>query len=87
MYTVAPSNTVTNTRQIGVKHTIQITKGPRGYGFGIASRDVTTDNKNKPIYVKNIVHDGPAFQNGRLRLGDRVLEVCVKLLLVEKWRD
>ena len=73
---VAPSNTVTNTRQIGVKHNIQINKGSRGYGFGIASRDVTTDDKNTPIYVKNINHEGPAFQDGRLRLGDRILEVC-----------
>lgn len=77
--TVASPNTVTNTRLIGVKHTIQITRGSRGYGFGIASRDVTTDNKNTPIYVKNIVHEGPAFQDGRLRLGDRILMVCVRL--------
>ena len=73
---VAPSNTVTNTRLIGVKHTININKGSRGYGFGIASRDVTTDDKSTPIYVKNIVHEGPAFQDGRLRIGDRLLEVC-----------
>ena len=65
-----------------MKHAIQITRGPRGYGFGIASRDVATDDKNQPIYVKSISHEGPAFQDGRLKIGDRILEVCHVILMM-----
>ena len=66
----------TNTRQLGVKKTIELTRGTKGtFGFGLASRDVATNTEEIPIYVKSISSGGPAFQDGRLRIGDRVLEV------------
>ena len=68
-------NTVTNTRQIGVKHAIELKKGPRGFGFGLTSRDVSTSDNDCPVYVKAVHSDGPAFHDGRLRIGDRILEV------------
>ena len=68
-------NTVTNTRQIGVKHAIELKRGPRGFGFGLTSRDVSTSDNDRPVYVKSIHSDGPAFHDGRLRIGDRILEV------------
>lgn len=70
-----PSNTLTNTRQIGVKHTIELQKGAKGLGFGLTSRDVSTDEQSQPVYVKSILTGGPAFVDGRLKIGDRVLEV------------
>lgn len=73
--TQPPSTSVTNTRQIGVKHTITLSKGPRGLGFGLTSRDVATDDSSQPIYIKSITTDGPAFVDGRLVIGDRLLEV------------
>lgn len=67
---------MTNTRQIGVKHTIEISRGAQGtFGFGLTSRDVSTNEEDHPIYVKSITSQGPAFHDGRLRLGDRILEV------------
>lgn len=71
----APSLSITNTRQIGARHTIQFQRGVKGFGFGLTSRDVKTDEQSQPIYVKAVHHGGPAYHDGRLRIGDRVLEV------------
>ena len=68
-------NTVTNTRQIGVKHALELKRGPRGFGFGLSSRDVSTSDNDRPVYIKSIHSDGPAFHDGRLKIGDRILEV------------
>lgn len=67
----------TNTRQIGVKHNIELKRGPKGFGFGLTSRDVRTDEQNQPIYVKAVHQGGVAYEDGRLRIGDRILEVRV----------
>lgn len=73
--TQAPSLALTNTRQIGNKHTIQLQRGPKGFGFGLTSRDVKTVECSQPIYVKTVQHGGPAYQDGGLHIGDRILEV------------
>ena len=56
--------------------TIAIT-GAQGLGFGITTRDVSavTGSLSQPIYIKNISRDGPAFKDGKLKLGDRLLKV------------
>ena len=72
------STVVTNTRQLGIKIVIEILRGPKGtFGFGLTSRDVSTNDEDIPIYVKSIQSDGPAFHDGRLKIGDRILEVHV----------
>lgn len=48
--------------------------GPEGLGFSITSRDVPI-GASAPIYVKNILPRGAAIQDGRLKAGDRLLEV------------
>lgn len=48
--------------------------GPEGLGFSITSRDVPIGG-SAPIYVKNILPRGAAIQDGRLKAGDRLLEV------------
>ncbi|KAM9790904.1 par-3 family cell polarity regulator alpha, b isoform 1-T1 [Syngnathus typhle] len=53
---------------------IQLQKGPEGLGFSITSRDVPIGG-SAPIYVKNILPRGAAIQDGRLKAGDRLLEV------------
>uniref|UniRef100_A0A8D2ZM11 Par-3 family cell polarity regulator n=1 Tax=Scophthalmus maximus TaxID=52904 RepID=A0A8D2ZM11_SCOMX len=53
---------------------IQLKKGPEGLGFSITSRDVPIGG-SAPIYVKNILPRGAAIQDGRLKAGDRLLEV------------
>ena len=60
-----------------MRHQIELQRGERGLGFGLASRDITTNDRDQPIYVKFIHSEGPAFQDGRLKLGDRILEVCL----------
>ncbi|XP_044195701.1 partitioning defective 3 homolog isoform X3 [Thunnus albacares] len=58
----------------GRKFNIQLKKGPEGLGFSITSRDVPVGG-SAPIYVKNILPRGAAIQDGRLKAGDRLLEV------------
>ena len=67
--------TLANTRQIGVKRTIELSKGSGRLGIGLTSRDVLTDNESHPVYIKSIQPGGVTFQDGRLKLGDRVLSV------------
>ncbi|XP_023311786.1 partitioning defective 3 homolog isoform X3 [Anoplophora glabripennis] len=63
-----------NTRKIGRKIEIELVKGPHGLGFSITTRDNPAGGKC-PIYIKNINAVGPAIEDGRLRIGDRLLEV------------
>ncbi|XP_045146093.1 partitioning defective 3 homolog [Echinops telfairi] len=63
-----------NTKKIGKRLNIQLKKGTEGLGFSITSRDVTIGG-SAPIYVKNILPRGAAIQDGRLKAGDRLLEV------------
>ncbi|XP_041847925.1 par-3 family cell polarity regulator alpha, b isoform X3 [Melanotaenia boesemani] len=62
------------TKKVGRKLNIQLKKGPEGLGFSITSRDVPIGG-SAPIYVKNILPRGAAIQDGRLKAGDRLLEV------------
>ncbi|KAM4534142.1 partitioning defective 3 homolog isoform 3-T3 [Odontesthes bonariensis] len=58
----------------GHRFNIQLKKGPEGLGFSITSRDVPIGG-SAPIYIKNILPRGAAIQDGRLKAGDRLLEV------------
>uniref|UniRef100_A0A8C9R756 Par-3 family cell polarity regulator alpha, b n=1 Tax=Scleropages formosus TaxID=113540 RepID=A0A8C9R756_SCLFO len=66
--------TVGFARRVGRKLDIQLKKGPEGLGFSITSRDVPLAG-SAPIFVKNILPRGAAIQDGRLKAGDRLLEV------------
>jgi len=55
--------------------TLQYSVGADGLGFSVTSRDNLQDG-NRPIYVKNILPCGAAIDDGRLKAGDRLLEVC-----------
>ncbi|CAL9689573.1 unnamed protein product [Knipowitschia caucasica] len=76
----APHRTATThsaggvSKRIGRRLNIQLQKGPEGLGFSITSRDVPVGG-SAPIYVKNILPRGAAIQDGRLKAGDRLLEV------------
>ncbi|XP_016520317.1 par-3 family cell polarity regulator alpha, b isoform X6 [Poecilia formosa] len=72
----APNSTPTPgfTKKVGRRFNIQLKKGPEGLGFSITSRDVPIGG-SAPIYVKNILPRGAAIQDGRLKAGDRLLEV------------
>ncbi|XP_064188423.1 partitioning defective 3 homolog isoform X2 [Anguilla rostrata] len=62
------------TKKVGRRLNIQLKKGQEGLGFSITSRDVPIGG-SAPIYVKNILPRGAAIQDGRLKAGDRLLEV------------
>ncbi|XP_019748437.1 par-3 family cell polarity regulator alpha, b isoform X4 [Hippocampus comes] len=66
--------TPTYNKKVGRRLNIQLQKGPEGLGFSITSRDVPIGG-SAPIYVKNILPRGAAIQDGRLKAGDRLLEV------------
>ncbi|KAL3241936.1 hypothetical protein MRX96_021606 [Rhipicephalus microplus] len=70
----ASSLNVANTRKIGRKVHIKLVKGPEGLGFSVTTRDNPAGG-NCPIYIKNILPRGAAIDDGRLRPGDRLLEV------------
>ncbi|XP_022702542.1 partitioning defective 3 homolog isoform X3 [Varroa jacobsoni] len=63
-----------NTRKIGKKVNIELTKGEDSLGFSLTTRDNLSAGL-APIYIKNILPRGAAIQDGRLRSGDRLLEV------------
>jgi partitioning defective protein 3 len=63
-----------NTRKIGKILTIDLVKGPQGLGFSLTTRDNPAGG-SAPIYVKNILPKGAAIDDGRLKPGDRLLEV------------
>lgn len=70
-----PANTSSNTRQLGRLHTIELVKGDRGLGFALTSRDVAANDGERLIYIKSITPGGVAFEDGRLKMGDRLLKV------------
>lgn len=63
-----------NTRKIGRMIEIELTKGSNGLGFSVTTRDNPAGG-HCPIYIKNILSKGAAVEDGRLRSGDRLLEV------------
>ncbi|KAM8839669.1 par-3 family cell polarity regulator alpha, b isoform 2-T2 [Synchiropus picturatus] len=71
---LTPTPTAGFTKKVGRKLNIPLKKGPEGLGFSITSRDVPLGS-SAPIYVKNILPRGAAIQDGRLKAGDRLLEV------------
>lgn len=73
----APAGTslqVANTRKLGRKIEIILKKGPHGLGFSVTTRDNPAGG-HCPIYIKNILPRGAAIEDGRLKPGDRLLEV------------
>lgn len=64
----------TKTRKIGKKIDIELRKGPQGLGFSVTTRDISLGG-DSPIYIKKILSVGAAIEDGRLRPGDRLLEV------------
>jgi partitioning defective protein 3 len=63
-----------NTRKIGKMIEIELSKGNNGLGFSVTTRDNPAGG-HCPIYIKNILPKGAAVEDGRLKPGDRLLEV------------
>ncbi|KAJ8253012.1 hypothetical protein GJAV_G00208160 [Gymnothorax javanicus] len=58
----------------GRKVKVELRKGPEGLGFTVVTRDASVHGPG-PILVKNILPRGAAIKDGRLKSGDRILEV------------
>jgi partitioning defective protein 3 len=65
---------VANTRKLGRRIEIILKKGVHGLGFSVTTRDNQAGG-DCPIYIKNILPKGAAIEDGRLKPGDRLLEV------------
>lgn len=63
-----------NTRKLGKRIEMSLKKGPQGLGFSVTTRDNPAGG-HCPIYIKNILPKGAAVEDGRLKPGDRLLEV------------
>ena len=48
--------------------------GRDGLGFSVTTRDISAGGPT-PIYIKNILPRGAAIEDGKLKPGDRLLEV------------
>ncbi|XP_003380266.1 putative PDZ domain protein [Trichinella spiralis] len=59
--------------------TVTLVKGPKGLGFTLVGNDVCSSDEEF-LQIKNVLPGGPAYRNGRLRMGDilvHVNEICV----------
>jgi partitioning defective protein 3 len=70
---------VANTRKLGHRIEITLKKGAHGLGFSVTTRDNPAGG-HAPIYIKNILPKGAAVEDGRLKPGDRLLEVDGELM-------
>ncbi|XP_075455715.1 membrane-associated guanylate kinase, WW and PDZ domain-containing protein 2 isoform X9 [Ascaphus truei] len=51
--------------------TVEMEKGAKGFGFSIrGGREYKMD-----LYVLRLAEDGPAIRNGRMRVGDQIIEI------------
>ncbi|XP_037088645.1 membrane-associated guanylate kinase, WW and PDZ domain-containing protein 1-like [Pollicipes pollicipes] len=53
-------------------HAIELSRGYRGFGFSIRGG---REFHNMPLFVLRIAEAGPAAQDGRLRVGDQIIEI------------
>lgn len=70
---------MSNTRKMGRRIEIALVKGQKGLGFSVTSRDNPAGG-DCPKYIKSILPIGAAIEDGRLKPGDRLLEVDGELI-------
>ncbi|KAL5275582.1 PARD3 family protein [Megaselia abdita] len=70
---------MSNTRKLGRRIEIALVKGQKGLGFSVTSRDNPAGG-DCPKYIKSILPIGAAIEDGRLKPGDRLLEVDGELI-------
>ncbi|KAL3318520.1 Partitioning defective 3 B [Cichlidogyrus casuarinus] len=65
-----------NTRAIGQTIPISLKKPTvGGLGFKISTRDTAVNDIEEPVFITCILPDGPAIEDGRLQIGDRILTI------------
>ncbi|PNF21214.1 hypothetical protein B7P43_G05085 [Cryptotermes secundus] len=53
-------------------HAIELSRGTRGFGFSIRGG---REFQNMPLFVLQIAESGPAAIDGRLKIGDQIIEI------------
>ncbi|CAH8480690.1 unnamed protein product [Schistosoma rodhaini] len=53
-------------------YSITLQRGPNGFGFSVRSG---FDSNTSPLIVYRIAENGPAFQEGQMKVGDEILEI------------
>lgn len=51
---------------------VELDRGPKGFGFSIHGGQ---EFGAMPLFVLRIAEDGPAARDGRLRIGDQLMEI------------
>lgn len=51
---------------------VELDRGPKGFGFSIRGGQ---EFGAMPLFVLRIAEDGPAARDGRLRIGDQLMEI------------
>lgn len=59
-------------KKMNVSWLFSFIQGPEGLGFSITSKD---PNNGPPFFIKNILPAGAAVDDGRLKTGDKLIEV------------
>ena len=72
---IKPTSMVGVTRGLGAIFFVELEKGMGGLGFGIKSRDTAADGMTYPHFVSSLKLGGVAQADGRLKVGDLLLEV------------
>ncbi|ESO01129.1 hypothetical protein HELRODRAFT_192383 [Helobdella robusta] len=58
-----------------VNFKVDLIKGAHGLGFSITTKDNVTPKQTFPIFIKHILSQGAAVEDGRLQAGDKILKV------------
>ncbi|XP_021927239.1 membrane-associated guanylate kinase, WW and PDZ domain-containing protein 2-like isoform X3 [Zootermopsis nevadensis] len=53
-------------------HAVELSRGTRGFGFSIRGG---REFQNMPLFVLQIAESGPAAMDGRLKIGDQIIEI------------
>ncbi|XP_069694002.1 membrane-associated guanylate kinase, WW and PDZ domain-containing protein 1 isoform X2 [Periplaneta americana] len=53
-------------------HAVELSRGTRGFGFSIRGG---REFQNMPLFVLQIAESGPAALDGRLKIGDQIIEI------------
>ena len=56
----------------GQYYAVELSRGGRGFGFSIRGG---REFQSMPLFVLRIAVDGPAAADGRLRVGDQIVEI------------
>lgn len=62
-------------RKVGRRILIHLTKGSEGLGFSISAKEAVSGSH---LFIKSILPAGAAVEDGRLKIGDRIMEVNKK---------